>query len=73
MERPSDEWAGDGSRRLGVPTRLLVGITATGEADANEFYPNDNMPPGMKAAEICLELYRQFRAKPHAFLLEKSL
>lgn len=32
-----------------------------------------DMPPGMKAEETCLELYRRFRAKPRSFLLEKPL
>jgi type I restriction enzyme M protein len=44
-----------------------VGISATGEADANELYPNDNLPPGIE--QTCLELYREFRANPEAFLL----
>jgi type I restriction enzyme M protein len=35
-----------------------VGITATGEKDTNELYPNDNQPPG--CAKTCLELYREF-------------
>jgi type I restriction enzyme M protein len=36
-----------------------VGITATGEADYNELYPNDNMHPD--TGKTCLELYREFR------------
>ena len=39
-----------------------VGITATGEADYNELYPNDNMPPDVE--KTCLELYREFRKNP---------
>jgi type I restriction enzyme M protein len=46
-----------------------VGITATGEPDANELYPNEGLPSGMKPEETCLELYRQFRANPKAFIL----
>jgi len=46
-----------------------VGITATGEPDANELYPNDNMPAGMKPEDTCLEVYRKFLADPQAFLL----
>ena len=46
-----------------------VGITATGEADANELYPNANLPAGMKPEETCLELYRRFRKDPEAFAL----
>jgi type I restriction enzyme M protein len=42
-----------------------VGITATGEADSNELYPNDELPPGIDKS--CLELYRQFRKSPDDF------
>lgn len=42
-----------------------VGITATGEADYNELYPNDNAPPGLE--KTCLELYQQFRNNPEIF------
>jgi len=34
-----------------------VGITATGEADYNELYPNYNMQPDIE--KTCLELYRE--------------
>ena len=44
-----------------------VGITATGEPDANELYPNENLPPGLAAKDSCLELYWRFRRKPKAF------
>jgi type I restriction enzyme M protein len=47
-----------------------VGITATGEPDANELYPNDRMPAGMTADDTCLEQYRRFRKNPKAFALE---
>ena len=47
-----------------------VGITATGEPDANELYPNDNMPAGMKPEDTCLEVYRRFFANPAAFFEE---
>jgi type I restriction enzyme M protein len=46
-----------------------VGITATGEPDANELYPNDRLPAGMRPEDTCLERYRQFRKDPDAFLL----
>jgi type I restriction enzyme M protein len=46
-----------------------VGITATGEPDANELYPNDRLPAGVKPQDSCLELYRRFRKNPKAFLL----
>jgi len=42
-----------------------VGITATGEADRNELYPNDNPPPELEAT--CLDLYCQFRRDPERF------
>ncbi len=49
-----------------------VGITATGEPDANELYPNDRLPAGITAEETCLELYRRFCKKPAAFALPAS-
>ena len=49
-----------------------VGITATGELDANELYPNERMPAGMSAEDTCLELHRRFRKNPKAFLLEEG-
>ncbi|MEX0678711.1 MAG: N-6 DNA methylase [Pirellulales bacterium] len=49
-----------------------VGITATGEPDANELYPNERMPAGMKPEDTCLELYRRFCNKPAAFTLTAS-
>ena len=45
-----------------------VGITATGEPDLNELYPNDDAPPAAECT--CVELYRAFRENPEAFLLE---
>jgi type I restriction enzyme M protein len=42
-----------------------VGITATGEADANELYPNESVPTDI--AETALELYRRFRSDPKGF------
>jgi type I restriction enzyme M protein len=47
-----------------------VGITATGDADQNELVPNDNVPPGIE--KTALELYREFRAKPEAFMLAEA-
>jgi type I restriction enzyme M protein len=44
-----------------------VGITATGEADANELYPNDRLPSGI--GKTCLELYREFRQDPAPFFV----
>ena len=47
-----------------------VGITATGEPDANELYPNDILPEGIKPEDTCLELFRRFQKEPEAFMLE---
>ena len=44
-----------------------VGITATGEADQNELYPNDNQPSDIEAT--CLELHQEFRINAEKFLL----
>jgi type I restriction enzyme M protein len=42
-----------------------VGITATGEEDRNELYPNANQPQNMD--KTCLEWYREFLTDPEAF------
>jgi len=42
-----------------------VGISATGEEDQNELYPNDNQPEGIE--KTCLEWYRKFLADPGGF------
>lgn len=42
-----------------------VGISATGEEDQNELYPNVNQPADCKKS--CLEWYREFLADPSAF------
>ncbi|MDP2169043.1 MAG: N-6 DNA methylase [Rhodocyclaceae bacterium] len=44
-----------------------VGITATGDADQNELIPSDNLPPDIEKS--CLDLYREYRRNPKAFLL----
>lgn len=44
-----------------------VGISATGEPDLNELYPNDRVPPGIE--KTCLELYREFRKDPAPFFV----
>lgn len=49
---------------------VKVGITATGDADQNELFPNGNKPPG--DAKTCLELYQEFRSNPNAFLIEEA-
>jgi type I restriction enzyme M protein len=43
-----------------------VGISATGEEDQNELYPNANQPPDCD--KTCLEWYREFQADPPAFV-----
>ena len=47
-----------------------VGITATGEEDQNELYPNEKVPEGIE--KTCLELYQEFHANPEAFLLKEE-
>ena len=42
-----------------------VGISATGEEDLNELYPNPNQP--QDCDKTCLEWYREFLADPKAF------
>ncbi len=42
-----------------------VGISATGEEDQNELYPNPNQPQNIE--KTCLEWYREFLADPKAF------
>jgi len=46
-----------------------VGITAAGEMDANELYPNERMPAAAKAEDTCLQLYRRFCHDPESFRL----
>lgn len=42
-----------------------VGISATGEEDLNELYPNTNQPAA--CVKTCLEWYQEFLADPKAF------
>jgi len=44
-----------------------VGITATGEPDQNELFPNPNQPPDCK--KTCLEWYFEFRQNPETLIL----
>lgn len=46
-----------------------VGITATGESDQNELFPNDNLPSGI--TKTCLELYQEFKRNPNSFFLKE--
>jgi type I restriction enzyme M protein len=45
-----------------------VGITATGDADENELYPNPRMPADV--AVSALEQFRQFRREPKSFFIQ---
>lgn len=47
-----------------------VGITATGEDDQNELYPNDNQPNDIE--KTCLEWYREFLENPDTFSAARS-
>ncbi|HXQ25974.1 MAG TPA: N-6 DNA methylase [Candidatus Acidoferrales bacterium] len=47
-----------------------VGITATGDTDQNELFPNVNQPPG--DGKTCLELYHEFRRNPKAFFIREA-
>ena len=42
-----------------------VGISATGDEDQNELYPNSNQPQDIE--KTCVEWYREFCADPRAF------
>lgn len=42
-----------------------VGISATGDEDLNELYPNPNQPADCE--KTCLEWYREFLSDPIAF------
>lgn len=45
-----------------------VGITATGEPDVNELYPNARQPAG--GVKTCVELFREFRKNPESFFAD---
>jgi type I restriction enzyme M protein len=45
----------------------MVGITATGEDDLNELYPNERVPEGIE--KPALELYREFLLDPEPFFV----
>lgn len=47
-----------------------VGITATGEEDQNELFPNKSFPPGLDKS--CVELFREFRENPEPFFLDQG-
>ena len=48
-----------------------VGITATGEEDQNELYPNSNQPEDIE--KTCLEWYRDFLKDPKAFAISEKV
>jgi type I restriction enzyme M protein len=45
-----------------------VGITATGEPDDNELFPNERVPSG--TTKTALELYREFQRDPQSFFAD---
>ena len=45
-----------------------VGITATGDDDQNELYPNDNQPDDIN--KTCLERYREFTVNPKSLIID---
>jgi type I restriction enzyme M protein len=47
-----------------------VGISATGEEDQNELYPNENQPEGIE--KTCLEWYREYLIDPEVFLFNDT-
>ena len=49
-----------------------VGITATGEEDLNELYPQKNKV-SLESETTCLELYKEFLDDPTPFLLDQGL
>lgn len=56
-------------KRFGYPIFMYeaekVGISATGEEDQNELYPNPNQPADIE--KTCLECYREFLSDPEIF------
>ncbi|MEX1666011.1 N-6 DNA methylase [Zhongshania arctica] len=61
-------------KRLDYPIFMYeaekVGISATGEDDQNELYPNDRQPADCE--KTCLEWYREFIANPGAFAVAEG-
>ena len=47
-----------------------VGITATGDADQNELFPNEKVPTAI--TKTSLDLYREFRRNPKVFFLKET-
>lgn len=45
-----------------------VGISATGDPEVNELYPNDELPADIE--KTCLELYREFLQDPSPFFVD---
>ena len=73
VERNEDETRSLLKERFDYPIFLYdaahVGITATGEQDTNELYPNAALPAGLAEKDTCLELYWRFRRNPKAFAI----
>lgn len=47
-----------------------VGISATGEEDQNELYPNANQPEGIE--KTCLEWFREYLIDPAEFIFNDT-
>jgi len=47
-----------------------VGISATGEEDQNELYPNANQPERIE--KTCLEWYREYLIDPEEFIFNDT-
>lgn len=48
-----------------------VGITATGEPDQNELFPNNNQPQDCE--KTCLEIYQEYRKDPESIVLNGEI
>lgn len=68
-ERKANEARQMLKKRIDYPVFMYeaekVGISATGEEDLNELYPNTNQPSNCE--KTCLEWFRDFQADPTAF------
>lgn len=47
-----------------------VGISSTGEADTNELWPDEKNGKPIDRNITCVELYREFRKRPEAFIVQ---
>jgi len=74
-ERKADESRQLLKERFDYPVFMYeaekVGISATGEEDQNELYPNPNQPKGVE--KTCVEWYREFLADPESPAMAEQL